>query len=249
MYRFTQDQALLQEYLLKRQEIIESIEFFKERISKLELQKLKSTSGGARRSLSYEQAIETLTELESKLSKALKQADADDSKNFDSYYKMHQWHEQTVRQLKHLKMKQRKRVNIFEFSTDLLEAIKDRVTIVDMLDELKIYKKRSGAARYVIICPFHDEKTPSCMVYVDQDRYHCFSCMADGDVIDFYKDFLDLEFDEALVQLSDKLGIVLMDEEVGDQADDLIKMYKESIEQCYNTLDKLKNNFKKRRVN
>lgn len=248
MFKFTQEQAILQDYLMKRQEILESIEFFKDRISKLELQKLKATSGAARKSVSYEKAIETLTELEQRLAKALKVADGDDSKKFDSYYKLYQWHEDTIRQLKHIKMKQRKRVNIFEFSTDLLEAIKDRVTIVDMVDELKIRKKRSGAARYVIICPFHDEKTPSCMVYVDQDRYHCFSCMADGDVIDFYKDYLDLEFDEALVQLSDKLGIVLMDEEVGEHADELIKMYKETVEQCYNKLDKLKNNFKKRRV-
>ena len=249
MFRFTQEQAYLQEYLMKRREILESIEFFKERISKLELQKLKATSGGARKSLSYEQAIETLTKLEHRLSKALKDGEDSKSNNFESYYKIYQWHQQTLRQLKHLKGKQRKRVNIFEFSTDLIDAIKDRVTIVDMVDELKIRKKRSGAARYVIICPFHDEKTPSCMVYVDQDRYHCFSCMADGDVIDFYKDYLDLEFDEALVRLSDKLGIVLVDEEVGEHADELIKMYKESIAQCYNTLDKLKNNFKKRRVN
>ena len=31
-------------------------------------------------------------------------------------------------------------------------------------------------------CPFHNDKTPS--MKLDQ-RYHCFGCGADGDVIDF----------------------------------------------------------------
>jgi putative DNA primase/helicase len=33
------------------------------------------------------------------------------------------------------------------------------------------------------LCPFHGEKTPSFTVY--KDRFHCFGCAADGDVIDF----------------------------------------------------------------
>jgi len=36
---------------------------------------------------------------------------------------------------------------------------------------------------YVMCCPFHTEKTPSC--YVDAKRYHCFGCGEHGDIADF----------------------------------------------------------------
>lgn len=42
-------------------------------------------------------------------------------------------------------------------------------------------------------CPFHDEKTGSMKVYKD-NRYHCFGCGADGDVIDLVMKLAGLGF-------------------------------------------------------
>lgn len=40
---------------------------------------------------------------------------------------------------------------------------------------------RTGFAK----CIWHNEKCPSLKIYKNQNRFHCFSCNADGDVIDF----------------------------------------------------------------
>lgn len=49
---------------------------------------------------------------------------------------------------------------------------------------------RKSAREYVGLCPFHAERTPSFYVYQrgqqrSAERFHCFGCGADGDVIDF----------------------------------------------------------------
>ena len=52
-----------------------------------------------------------------------------------------------------------------------------------------------------IKCPFHNEKTPSCKFYKDQNRFHCFGCGADGDVIDFIMESQKVDFITAVKKL------------------------------------------------
>ena len=216
-----------QQHVFQVREINDRIRFYKERINRLHLQRQKAISGTGLKRLSIDKAIETLDRLEQRLSTQLKIAETGD---FETYDRIADWHEATQRQLKALKKSQRKKVNLYEFSYELIDAIKDRVTLVDMLNELKIKKKRSGADKYVILCPFHDERTPSCMIYVHEDKYHCFGCTAHGDVIDFYQNYLDLEFDEAITRLCDRLSIQVMDADQVDKADQMIEIYKSELE-------------------
>ena len=51
-------------------------------------------------------------------------------------------------------------------------------------------------------CPFHEDSTPSCKV--DDHRFHCFGCGADGDVIDYIQRRDTCDFKEAAA----KLGVV-----------------------------------------
>lgn len=44
--------------------------------------------------------------------------------------------------------------------------------------------RRSGA-NYSARCPFHDDSTPSLVVYNDSDRFHCFGCGVHGDAVEF----------------------------------------------------------------
>jgi DNA primase len=55
--------------------------------------------------------------------------------------------------------------------------------------------RRSGLdvgdhGRVMVCCPTpgHDDSTPSTLIDLDRDRYHCFGCGAHGDIIDWVKD-------------------------------------------------------------
>ena len=54
-------------------------------------------------------------------------------------------------------------------------------------------------------CPFHDDKNPS--MKVDQ-RFHCFGCGADGDVIDFTAKLFNLYPKEAAEKLAQDFGLI-----------------------------------------
>lgn len=53
---------------------------------------------------------------------------------------------------------------------------------------------RSGFTR----CLFHEERTASCKVYEDQNKFHCFGCGKDGDAIDLACKIYGYEFIEAV---------------------------------------------------
>lgn len=64
---------------------------------------------------------------------------------------------------------------------------------IESLTGLKI--SRSGKC----CCPFHDEKTPSFMVY--DDHYYCFGCGAFGDVVNFVADYKHIKKIDAVIDL------------------------------------------------
>ena len=51
------------------------------------------------------------------------------------------------------------------------------------------------------LCPFHAEKTPSFVYFPEVNKFHCFSCGENGDVIDFVQKLFGLSFNEALKKL------------------------------------------------
>jgi DNA primase len=46
--------------------------------------------------------------------------------------------------------------------------------------------KPSGYGRLIGLCPFHNEKTPSFVIY-PEGRFYCFGCKEHGDAIDFIR--------------------------------------------------------------
>lgn len=91
-----------------------------------------------------------------------------------------------------------------EIVTQVLAAT-DIVEIVGASLELK----PSGTNRYVALCPFHVEKTPSFHVSRDRQQFYCFGCEKGGDAIAFVRDFEGLSFVEALRKLADRAHIQL----------------------------------------
>ena len=68
--------------------------------------------------------------------------------------------------------------------------------------------KRQGR-RYVGLCPFHAEKTPSFSINAEEGLYYCFGCQASGDVITFVREVEHLDFVGAVEALASKAGIQL----------------------------------------
>jgi len=60
--------------------------------------------------------------------------------------------------------------------------------------------KRSGG-RYIGLCPFHNEKTPSFFLYPETNTFHCFGCQEHGDIIKLTMALCGLEFKEAVLTL------------------------------------------------
>lgn len=63
------------------------------------------------------------------------------------------------------------------------------------------------------LCPFHNEKTPSFVVYPDTQSFYCFGCGAAGDVINFVRKYNNLGYVESVKQLAARVGMPLPEEE------------------------------------
>ena len=68
--------------------------------------------------------------------------------------------------------------------------------------------KKAGA-RYTGLCPFHNEKSPSFVVYPNTKSFYCFGCGAGGSVITFISRMENLTYYEALETLAERSGIQL----------------------------------------
>ena len=84
---------------------------------------------------------------------------------------------------------------------NVFEAVKLSVSTREVAAFYGIEVKRNGMA----CCPFHDDKNPS--MKVDQ-RFHCFGCGADGDVIDFTAKLFNLSPKEAAEKLAQDFGLI-----------------------------------------
>ncbi len=63
--------------------------------------------------------------------------------------------------------------------------------------------KRQGT-RWVGLCPFHQEKSPSFSVNAEEGLYYCFGCQRSGDAISFVRDVEHVDFVEAVRRLADR---------------------------------------------
>ena len=84
---------------------------------------------------------------------------------------------------------------------NVFEAVKQSVSTREAAEFYGIKVSRTGMA----CCPFHDDKNPS--MKVDQ-RFHCFGCGADGDVIDLTAQLYNLSLKEAAEKLAQDFGLI-----------------------------------------
>src|SRR5262245_2565786 len=89
-------------------------------------------------------------------------------------------------------------------STDLVALVSEHLAL-----------KRVGR-RYVGLCPFHDEKTPSFSVNAELGFFYCVGCHAKGDAITFVREIEHLDFVAAVERLAHKAGITLRYTDAGE---------------------------------
>ena len=92
-------------------------------------------------------------------------------------------------------------------SANTVQAIKERLNIIDVIDA-QVKLKKMGK-NHSACCPFHNEKSPSFTVSAEKQFYYCFGCGATGDVIKFYQEYNGYSFQQTIETLSAKAGITI----------------------------------------
>lgn len=93
------------------------------------------------------------------------------------------------------------------YSDELIEEIKSRNDIVDIISQYVVLK-RSGR-NFFGLCPFHKEKSPSFSVSPDKQIFHCFGCGVGGNVFHFVSKIENLSFRETVEMLAERSGVEL----------------------------------------
>ena len=88
---------------------------------------------------------------------------------------------------------------------DTIEAIKERVDIVDVISEYVVLKKKGKD--YSGLCPFHDEKSPSFSVSPTKQMYYCFGCGQGGNTFKFLMELGKRSFGEVVLELANRYQV------------------------------------------
>ncbi len=90
---------------------------------------------------------------------------------------------------------------------ETIQQIRERIDIVDLISTYVSLSK--AGQNFKGLCPFHSEKTPSFSVNPVSQYFHCFGCQAGGDAFTFLMKQENMDFMEALRELSQRAGIAL----------------------------------------
>ena len=98
-------------------------------------------------------------------------------------------------------------------NASVTEEIKQRIDIVELISRYVPTLRRAGSS-YKGNCPFHEERTPSFVVFPHTGTWHCFgACGVGGDAFSFLMRKENLDFPEALQQLADEVGVEVRSQE------------------------------------
>ena len=90
------------------------------------------------------------------------------------------------------------------------ESIERVRTAADMVEVVSAHTElRQRGVRWLGLCPFHDERTPSFSVDPAEKLYYCFGCQAGGNIFTFLEEKEGLDFRDAVEQLADRYGVEL----------------------------------------
>ena len=91
---------------------------------------------------------------------------------------------------------------------DQIDRIKQDISLLRLV-ESQGYEVTKQGKDYVVHCPFHDDKTPSCVISPKTNLFHCFGCGEGGSVIDWVMKTQGLSFRLACELLLKDIGAVV----------------------------------------
>jgi len=95
-----------------------------------------------------------------------------------------------------------------------IEEIRTRVGILEVVS--RYVDVRPRGERYVALCPFHPDSSPSLTISPEKGLFHCFGCGEGGDVFKFLMAIEKIEFPEAVRRLAEEAGVKLSGERAFD---------------------------------
>ncbi|MEW5994338.1 MAG: DNA primase [Candidatus Zixiibacteriota bacterium] len=104
---------------------------------------------------------------------------------------------------------------------DQIEQVRQATDIVQLLSEYVRLKKRGR--RFLGLCPFHTERTPSFTVSPDKQLYYCFGCGKGGTVYTFLQEHEHMSFAEAVRYLARRANIPLREERGSEERRELLE--------------------------
>ena len=96
------------------------------------------------------------------------------------------------------------------FSKSNLEEIKNKISLSSEIEK-KTHLVKKGKD-YWCCCLFHPEKTPSMKINDELGSFYCFGCGTKGDIFTIYTDLYNYNFQDAVKELAQKIGITLQTE-------------------------------------
>ena len=94
---------------------------------------------------------------------------------------------------------------------EYIQEVVRRNDIEELIGQYVSLRRRGRTATG--LCPFHNEKTPSFVVYPETQSFYCFGCGAAGDAIGFVRKYHNLGYVEAVRQLAARAGMPLPEED------------------------------------
>ncbi|HKG35234.1 MAG TPA: DNA primase [Solirubrobacterales bacterium] len=104
-----------------------------------------------------------------------------------------------------------------KFASDSVERVRVAADIVEIVSAHTDLRRQG--ARWVGLCPFHEERTPSFSVEPSDKLYYCFGCGAGGDVFGFVQEKDGVGFPEAVEMLAQRYGVELQREREDPRAE------------------------------
>lgn len=90
-------------------------------------------------------------------------------------------------------------------SEETIQRVKEKASILEIVQEVAPVRRQGS--RFVALCPFHKEKSPSFHIREEDKSYYCFGCGASGNVFTFIMQLRGLSFPEAIEELAARYRI------------------------------------------